>query len=308
MVVRFNLDFDIIAETIEVLRNASGAPDREARREVYDKLSDLLLFWECHGILCSGGLSIRELVAKATALPDQQRAPIKALVTGLVRQATQPARLPVSTDSNPLHLECCGLSLVSTDDALKAPDNGYPWIEFRESPVVDAIWGEDDWVIPVGCSAETIWYKRFALHAGTAKSVAIIDPFLMDDNGRRKDALAYFLERFDQSTKVQDYKVDIHTTSTFGTAMGHQLSLSLSSIPLRGSINVYMYPQSVDTKFPRDRWIRMDEVVVKLHGIDAFTHHTTGESCDRQQIYAAQDLIMLEYELTNSHPVHFPVH
>ena len=307
MAVRFNLDLTTIGDDIDQLRNQSGAPDKMARNKKLASLSELLLFWECHGVLCSGGFSLLQLTEQVTEIPEQQRAPVRALLDGLTKKGRKPPRLRVAFDVSPCHVRCCDLAFVSSFETDDVSERYVPWDSIRDARIVVEAWDQDDWVIPIGCSSDSIWDKCFNELAKSATSVAMVDPYLMDAKGKQRPELTDFMHRLDKANQIESYAVDIHTTSDQGVGIGKVFSSNLSDLHVRGTVQIYMYPQTSPRIFPRDRWVRMDEVVFKWHGIDTLTDHILGDSCDKQQGHATRDLLDLERELVNAGPTIFRV-
>ena len=307
MSIRFNLCFATVACDIEQLRNQSGAPDKIARRKKLTSLSELILFWECHGVLCSDGVTVPQLVEQVAMMPEQQRTSVRALFHGLSKQSGRASRLPVDLHAFPGHVGCCDLTLVSSSDTGRVSENSVPWDAIKDAPIVVDVWGQHDWVIPIGCSADGIWDKCFDDLAKSAESISIVDPYLMDDKGKQVPALTNFLQRLDSSKHNRSCVIDIHTRSDQGVGIGQDFSSNLSNLHIRGTVTVYMYPETSPRTFPRDRWVRLDDTVFKWHGIDTLTKHVVGDSCDKQQEHATRDLMDLERRLIYSKPAVYKV-
>lgn len=307
MAVRFNLDLATVGDDIDQLRNQSGAPDKMARNKKLVSLSELLLFWECHGVLCLGSSPLLQLVEQVTEMPEQQRSPVRALLKGLTKTGSKPPRFPVALDAWPCHVKCCDLALVSSSETDAVSERYVPWDSIKDALIVVEAWNQGDWVIPIGCSSDGIWDKCFNEFAKSAASVAIVDTYLVDAKGKPKPALTHFMHRLDKANQIESYAVDIHTTSDQGVGIGKDFSSNLSDLHVRGTVHIYMYPQTSPRIFPRDRWVRLDEVVFKWHGIDTLTGHIQGDSCDKQQGYATRDLVDIERQLANDGPTIFRV-
>ena len=284
MSVRFNLCLAAVGNDINQLRNQSGAPDKMARNGKLNSLTDFIFFWECHGVLCSGDFSLLQLVEQVANMPEKQRAPVRALLAGLTKQGRKPPRLPVVHDGSPGHVNCCELTLVSSSAADGVSERCVPWDTIRDAPIVVDVWSQDDWVIPIGCSPDGIWDKCFNELAKSATSIAIVDPYLMDAKGNPQPALTEFMQRLDKANQTESYAIHIHTTSDQGVSIGKDFSSNLTELHVRGTVNVYMYPETWPRTFPRDRWVRLDDTVFKWHGIDTLTQHILGDSCDKQQV------------------------
>lgn len=240
-------------------------------------------------------------------MPEQQRGPIRALFAGLAKQGRKPPRLPVAPDSSQGHLQCCDLSLVPSLKTDGISEQRLPWDQFRCAPLVVEVWNQEDWVIPFGCSSEGIWEKCFHELSKSTKTVVIVDPYVMDPSGKPTGALTHFMQRLDEVNVAASYAVDIHTTTDQGVGIGDKLRENLSNLHVRGAVSVYMYSPTWPRTFPRDRWIRIDDVVFKWHGIDTLINHVPGDSCDKQQKHATRDLVDLVRELESTAPTIFRV-
>ena len=302
MPVRFNLCLGTVGYDIDQLRNQSGAPDKIARREKLASLSELILFWECHGVLCSEGVGVPQLVEQVAMMPEKQRSAVRALFNGLAKQSGKSRRLPVEPDACPGHVGCCDLTLVSSSDIDGVSEIKVPWDAIKDAPIVVAVWSQHDWVIPIGCSADGIWDKCFDDLAKSAAFVSIVDPYLMDAKGKQVPALTDFLQRLDSSNQTGSYVIDIHTRSDQGVGIGQDFGSNLSNLHIRGTVTIYMHRETFPRTFPRDRWIRFDDTVFKWHGIDTLTQHIVGDSCDKQQEHATRDLVDLERRLIHGKP------
>jgi hypothetical protein len=305
MPVRFNLCLATIGYDIDQLRNQSGAPDKTARTEKLVSLADLIFFWECHGILCSEGFSLAQLVEQAVDIPGQQTGTVRALVHGLRTRRHNSPRLPVVHDASPNHVECCDLTFISSSETDGASERRVPWDSIADAPLVVEAWSQDDWVVPIGCSSDGIWDKCFNEPAKSATSIAIVDPYLMEANGKQLPALTDFMQRLDKANQTESYAIDIHTRSKQDVGIGADFSSNLSAIQIRGTVNIYMHPETWPPTFPRDRWVRLDHTVFKWHGIDTLTRHRPGDSCDKQQSHATRDLVDLERQLLDAGPTIF---
>ena len=150
MAVRFNLDLATVGDDIDQLRNQSGAPDKMARNKKLVSLSELLLFWECHGVLCLGSSPLLQLVEQVTEMPEQQRSPVRALLKGLTKTGSKPPRFPVALDAWPCHVKCCDLALVSSSETDAVSERYVPWDSIKDALIVVEAWNQGDWVIPIG--------------------------------------------------------------------------------------------------------------------------------------------------------------
>ena len=193
MAVRFHIDLNAIADGIDSLRNAGGAPNREARDGLLKQLGDLVLFWECHGILCTGGLTRIQLIDQIDAFPEKQKSAIQALSRGLRNRANGRSHLRILEGSIPNHIGCCQLSVILDTEGEQDGTATVSLSGFLQAQIVREAWEEDDWVIPIGCRPEIIWQKCFNSYAESAKKVAIVDPYIMQDNGSPQTIANVFL-------------------------------------------------------------------------------------------------------------------
>ncbi|MCE2502201.1 MAG: hypothetical protein J4G13_15295 [Dehalococcoidia bacterium] len=298
MAVKFNIDLDAIANAIDQLRNASGAPDRESRNRLLTQLAELLLFWECHGILCTGGLTRNQLIDQIDAsFPDTHRSTLQSLLRGLRNRPNGRSHLRIFEESIPNHVGCCQLSITSDTEIQPGAIGAASLSGFFDSRIVREAWGEDDWVIPIGCRPETIWHKRFRPYGETTDAVTIVDPYVMEDNGTPRSSLTIFFDLLDKTVMENQYQIDIHTRDPGEQSMRDKFAADLSGTQPRASMHIYFHNDTNELAFPRDRWVRFGQMVFKWHGVDTLTRPVTGDSCDKQQTHANGDLMAIENRL-----------
>lgn len=182
-----------------------------------------------------------------------------------------------------------------------------PWQAVAGACTVEKAAEQENWIIPIDATERHIWDVQFKDRALYASKVVVVDPYVSRDCGRVKSDLITFL-RFliEQASIYESREIAIYTTidssvtpdpaSNFKTSLRSELEAMEFSA---GPLSVFLFdrrdgvlPES--ERFPRDRWVRFDEFVFVMHGIDILTAHKPGDSCNLLNAKAASDLRELE--------------
>ena len=327
MLIKFNVDPAAFLE--EVGRDEKIAQPR---------IQGFLEFWKRHGILATGTPQARADMLETLKTMEDQSA-----IALLIRALGEPRRSPYrkwESDRTSVDLSTVNtlpqmsqygqrfamamltdrhIDRLDTSSSANCPDDPYcPSLHSGNVSVVSllnvdlaclvkALVSQEDWIIPHGATYQEIWVARLQPYAHYSHSIAMVDPFVVNQDGSPKSDLVRLLESLGSDPRVKDHlDVTIWCTAedsgqATGAALASGLGTKFGSSKLSIEVNLFdahdrhMPPEE---RFPRDRWIRFDEIIFKLHGVDSLGGSRPGDSCDMQQEQAAKHLVNVENDLS----------
>ena len=327
MLIKFNVDPAAFLEEVE--RDGKTAQPR---------ILGFLEFWKRHGILAPGTPQARaDMLETLRAMADRSAIALLIRALGEPSRSpyrkweADRTSVDLSTVNTVFQMAQYGqrfnmamltdrhIDRLGTSSSAKCPDDLYcpsvhcgnvsavSLLNVDLACLVKALVSQEDWIIPHGATYQQIWAERLRPYAHYSQSIAVVDRFVANRDGSPKNELVRLLESLGSDPRVKDHlDVTIWCTAedsgqATGAALVSGLRKRFGSSKLSIAMNLFDADDqhmSPEERFPRDRWLRFDEIIFKLHGVDSLGGSRPGDSCDMQQEQAAKHLVNVENDLS----------